>query len=848
MATNGTTASEKWVVVDRHSTPGHIMNAVEKSARIPMIVHLNRRRNQKHRTRIKRNATLVDKRTMRKRNSKIVSILSVGYCCSMTVWEFTFIPLMMLLMLMMMATTPTKIMVAPFQHSPTLSIRRRPSTEQAFENMCDHHSRNHRRDKDMTGSVDYVCVESSKLSVVMFASSKVVVKEEEEEEDTNESYIDMNGGSTLSEENSKPKVQTTEEKNGKKQRTTKRRRKRRTWNMMFPKLQAYYDEHGHSNVTSTDDPDLYDWVERLRLNYRGQIIRMETNTDVKRRKRRKSSNNGGGGGGGGSNDDDDDEYEDDDDGNNQSIEERQRQMLPDKKIKQLQDIKFSWNTSYRTSPLIRRLERIEMWRLNRQKSNITTTISPSLLPSLLSFNPSTRASVKQPPARKGRKKYKSWSVYFPKLVEFYNENGHSDVNIYNCGDGNEDLVEWVKQIRTRCRYQVYDKFPSTKDGRRKRRTRDTDTARVKGGTRKLSDQQLRQLEDLDFQWYNYTRGYYEPWNVGWSTKYERLVEFYREHGHSNPKRSEYPQLADFVNLQRKYYRRRQQTPNLVSGQKSMPLTDNRIDLLEKIDFEWGKSNDKRWKDVVEDLTMYKKEYGDTAVPQDFHKDPQLGHWVMNQRTFYRLREEGQYSPLGTYRISDLQNLGFVFKYRQQKADENWYEMLEWAQSYHAEHGNLKIPTSDTAHTRLRLWLNAQRVFYKRDKLAEESNEEDQDDERIGTKELDDTRQITRRRRPYLSQEKIEALEAIDGFRWSYRTPSKYPTSADWSRMFEALRDRGISADTKPKRHWFDGVNPLRNEVKSVWTEDELVALWYEEDDDDEDEYYEDEETQNFLRA
>ena len=606
--------------------------------------------------------------------------------------------------------------------------------------------------------------------------------------------------------------------------------------MMFPKLQAYYEQNGHSNVTSTDDPDLYDWVEKLRSNYRGQIIRMETKTDVRRRKRRKSGSN--------SNSNNNDYGDNDDDlndhGNNESIKELRHHELPNYKVQQLRDIQFAWNTTYRISPLLRKLE----------NSNATTNTSSTLSPSPFMFHPSARSPSKQPPARKGRKKYKLWSVYYPKLVEFYNANGHSDVNIYNCGEGNEDLAEWVKQIRIRCRYQVFDKFPSMKDGRRKRRRRDADIAQEKSGARKLSDQQLQQLEDLDFQWYNYTRGYYEPWNVAWSTKYERLVKFYREHGHSNPKRSEDPQLADFVNLQRKYYRLRQQNPTLVSGQKSIPLTDTRIDLLEKIDFEWGESNDRRWKDMFEDLTLYKKEYGDTAVPQDFHSNPKLGHWVMNQRTFYRLREEGHYSPLGVYRISDLQNLGFEFKHQQQRADENWYEMLEWAQSYHAEHGNLKIPTSDIAHTRLRLWLNAQRVFYKRDKLAEESNEKDQDNEGVGMKRPDeaDDRQITLRRRPYLSQEKIEALEAIDGFRWSYRTPSKYPTSADWSRMFAALRSRGISADAKPKRHWFEGVNPLRNEVKSVWTEDELVALWYEEDDEDEDEYYEDEETQKFLRA
>ena len=68
---------------------------------------------------------------------------------------------------------------------------------------------------------------------------------------------------------------------------------------------------------------------------------------------------------------------------------------------------------------------------------------------------------------------------------------------------------------------------------------------------------------------------------------------------------------------------------------------------------------------------------------------------------------------------------------------------------------------------------------------------------------------------------------------------------------KAMREKGISPKAKVKTHWFDGVNPFAQEVKTVWTEEDLMALWnegVEEGEDDDDYYFEDEDTKNFLRA
>ena len=71
-------------------------------------------------------------------------------------------------------------------------------------------------------------------------------------------------------------------------------------------------------------------------------------------------------------------------------------------------------------------------------------------------------------------------------------------------------------------------------------------------------------------------------------------------------------------------------------------------------------------------------------------------------------------------------------------------------------------------------------------------------------------------------------------------------------MFVAIREKGIRPEARAKQHWFDGVNRFQQQVKTDYTEEELLALWNEETEDEEDEdgdeFYEDEETSLFLRA
>jgi len=307
------------------------------------------------------------------------------------------------------------------------------------------------------------------------------------------------------------------------------------------------------------------------------------------------------------------------------------------------------------------------------------------------------------------------------------------------------------------------------------------------------------------------------WRNGhWDKMYRKLSQYNKKNGHCHVALNSDPGLEYFVRDQRREYVRWRTGVSII-------LTKDRIDKLDRIGFKWvknrqktRKSHETRWNEMIEDLTAYREKYGHTEIPQEYEENPQLGRWVMNQRTFYRMNQIGIHTTLSHDRIEQLEQLDFVWGVR----EKQWLTMFARLKDFQKIHGHVTIEVSDVDNEDLRQWLNEQRYFYRSETKAHR-----------------------------LSPERIEALESIPGFRWSGKR-AKIPTKDDWSQLLGAIRERGIG-ETKAKEHWFDGVNPFADEVKSVYSDDELVALWNEDDeaeDDDVDNYFEDEDSRLFLRA
>ncbi len=532
----------------------------------------------------------------------------------------------------------------------------------------------------------------------------------------------------------------------------------RTWEEYFPRLKAFYNERGHSNVKADHDEDLFKYVSSLRKNYRHQYLRNSTKAE-----------------------------------NDTKI------WLPEEKFQALQDLDFTWYENPRTTRTVK--FRGRKFRRRRPK--------------------------------------RMWTEYYSKLKAFHDTHGHSNVT----STTHDDLFQWIKSLERRYglsedKLQALEELGVTLQKPSERRRLETVEM-----TQKLQSHQAQygrisvdKNEDSGLQrWtakYVRQHGYSGLWELlgfppqdgkwrkgHWEHMYKKLRTHHSKTGNCRVESTVDYELEYFVRDQRREYVRWR------SGLPSI-LTKKRIQLMEQIEFEWiknrpkmRKSNEERWNEMIEDLTLYRQKHGHTEVPQEYEDNPQLGRWVMNQRTFYRMNQVGIHTPLSEDRIDQLEELDFVWGVR----DKQWFTMFGRLKDYQKLHGHVTIEVSDFVNEDLRQWLNEQRYFHK-------SNS----------------------KRHRLTKERVEALESLSGFRWSGKQ-AKIPTKDDWSQLLGAIRERGISPETKAKEHWFDGVNPFEDEVKSVYSDDELVALWNEEnedddDKDDDDNYFEDEDSRLFLRA
>ncbi|EJK45690.1 hypothetical protein THAOC_35686, partial [Thalassiosira oceanica] len=133
--------------------------------------------------------------------------------------------------------------------------------------------------------------------------------------------------------------------------------------------------------------------------------------------------------------------------------------------------------------------------------------------------------------------------------------------------------------------------------------------------------------------------------------------FKNVHGDCNVPQSQGP-LGKWVDKQRVNY-------------KNEKLSQDRIDLLESIDFTWVLREqtvtelrwkfDEQWKIRFTELVHYLVVHGNCNVPQKFGS---LGNWVKNQRQVYK---DGGMSQ---FRIDYLESIGFVWK--KKRVGNEWH--------------------------------------------------------------------------------------------------------------------------------------------------------------------------------
>jgi len=201
----------------------------------------------------------------------------------------------------------------------------------------------------------------------------------------------------------------------------------------------------------------------------------------------------------------------------------------------------------------------------------------------------------------------TWDAMFLMLEQY--KQAHGNCLVPQRFKGNPKLADWVSEQR-----MAYNRG-------------------------QLAAERTHRLDKLGFDW--------DPNNTHWEKYYRQLVEFKKEHNHTNvPQRSgKYRELGTWVRNQRaaKRYKR--------------PIMAERAKRLDEIGFIWVLIEPMSWEKMFAALVEYQKVHKHCNVPQKAGEYKRLGKWVNTQRTrYYRGKFRAD-------RKQVLDSIGFVWNLR-----------------------------------------------------------------------------------------------------------------------------------------------------------------------------------------
>jgi hypothetical protein len=116
-----------------------------------------------------------------------------------------------------------------------------------------------------------------------------------------------------------------------------------------------------------------------------------------------------------------------------------------------------------------------------------------------------------------------------------------------------------------------------------------------------------------------------------------------------------------------------------------------------------------WMDMYQKLVAYKKKHKSTNVPRTYAADPQLGRWVIRQRTNYNNNK------LTAERINRLDFINFVWN----PLEVEWTRMYQKLVAYKKKHKSTNVPVRYIPDPKLATWVSNQRTYYNNNKLSAE---------------------------------------------------------------------------------------------------------------------------------
>lgn len=148
----------------------------------------------------------------------------------------------------------------------------------------------------------------------------------------------------------------------------------------------------------------------------------------------------------------------------------------------------------------------------------------------------------------------------------------------------------------------------------------------------------------------------------WIKSFKALKSI-QQNNDDSPSLSSQSSLGLWASRQRREYRA------YLRDEKSS-MNENRIKLLDSINFDWNPS-DTNWNVRVKELIEYKKKHGNCLVPANYKDNPSLGRWVSTQRKYYKLWRQKKPSRISSERVNQLTSIGFVWDRWEYNWNDRW---------------------------------------------------------------------------------------------------------------------------------------------------------------------------------
>jgi hypothetical protein len=115
-----------------------------------------------------------------------------------------------------------------------------------------------------------------------------------------------------------------------------------------------------------------------------------------------------------------------------------------------------------------------------------------------------------------------------------------------------------------------------------------------------------------------------------------------------------------------------------------------------------------WRDRLSEIADYRKIHGHCNIPTNYSENTKLANWVTTQRHQYRLHLKGKRSSMTTFRIQELESLGFEWEVWVTA----WEDRLSQLADYRTIHGHCNVPQRYSEDSGLARWVANQRCRYR----------------------------------------------------------------------------------------------------------------------------------------